>query len=158
MTLAYVAVASIAAISASISAASAIDQGQKARTQANMTADAQKNTAQSVEEQGAQAAADQKLKARKMEATQAATAGAGGVDPVTGTPLKIEGETAQFGELDSLRIINNAQRSAWGYQQQADITEFGGEAKRDASTLSAASTLLGGASNAYFGYKSMGKK
>lgn len=147
----YAGVAASVAGSA-VSAASAIDQGQKARTQANMTADAQKNTAISVENQAAAVASNEKMKARRIEASQVAAAGAGGVSPSTGTPLTVETQTAEFGELNSLQIINNAQRTAWGYNTEANITQFGGEQTQDASYLQAGGSLLGGASSAAFGY------
>jgi len=148
-----------AVTSAAISAGAAIQQGDTARKAANMNADAQKNTAISVENQAAQQSADQKLKAKRIEASQVAAAGAGGVDPATGTPLTMESQTVEFGELDSLRIINNAQRTAWGYQSQANIGQYEGEQQETASRLNAGATLLGGASSAYFGYmNATGKK
>jgi cytoskeletal protein RodZ len=147
----------IAAVGAAVAGASAIQQGQNARTQANMTADAQKNTAVSVENQAAAVASNEKMKARRIEASQVAAAGAGGVSPSTGTPLTIETQTAEFGELNSLQIINNAQRTAWGYNTEANITQFGGEQKQDASYLQAGGSLLGGASSASFGYAGAGK-
>lgn len=134
-----------------LSATASVEQGQSAKAAANANANSERQTAISTENAGAQAAADQKTKARQIAAQGAAAAGAGGVDPTTGTPLTIEGQTAQFGELDSLRIINNASRTAWGYQAQAGITQFQGQQAQTASDLDAGSSLLGGASSAYFG-------
>ena len=137
---------------AGIAGASAIQAGQNASTQAKMTAEAQRDTAKSVENAAAVSATNEKLKAKRIEASQIAAAGAGGVSPSTGTPSTIEAQTAEFGELNSLQIINNAQRTAWGYTTQADITQFGGEQEQGASYLKAGSSLLGGVSNAAFGY------
>jgi len=144
-------IASFAATAASVG--SALQQGQQAKSAADYNAAALRATAISTENVGAQKAADQLMKARRLEASQVAAAGAGGVSPSTGTPLTIEGQTAEMGELDSLRIINNAQRTAWGYQTQANITEMEGEEAQKASYIKAGSTLLGGASSAYYGYK-----
>jgi hypothetical protein len=139
-------------IGAAVSAFSAIMQGQNVNTQAKMTADAERNTAISVENAAAVSATNEQMKAKRIEAAQVTTAGAGGVSPSTGTPLTIESQTEEFGELNSLQIINNAQRTAWGYDTQADITQFGGEQEKDASYLKAGGSLLGGISNASFGY------
>lgn len=139
-------------IGAAVSVFSAIIQGQNVNTQAKMTADAERNTAISVENAAAVSATNEQMKAKRIEAAQVTTAGAGGVSPSTGTPLTIESQTEEFGELNSLQIINNAQRTAWGYDTQADITQFGGEQEKDASYLKAGGSLLGGISNASFGY------
>jgi hypothetical protein len=140
---------------AGVAAAGAIQQGDTASKASKANAAAQQATATSEENVGAQKAADQEMKAKKMIASQRAGAGAGGVDPSTGTPLTMESQTAEFGELDKLRIINNASRQAWGLQTQADITGYQGSQQQQASYLNAGSTLLGGVSNAYFGSQRM---
>ena len=127
-----------AVIGAAVSATSAIEQGQAAKETADKNA--------------AKQAADAKMKARRIAATGIAQAGAGGIDPNTGTPLTLTGQTEAFGELDSLRIINNAQRTAWGYQAQAGIDELQGNQARTAGNMNAGATLLGGTSSAAFGY------
>ena len=151
----YAAIASavIAAAGAGTAGTAAIQQGQTAKKASDINAENQRLTAKSAEDVAAQQSADQKMKAKRIIASQITQAGAGGVDPSTGTPLTMEGQTAEFGELDSLRIINNAQRSAWGLQSQADIGEYEGSQAKSASYLNAGSTLLGGVSNAYFGYQ-----
>lgn len=140
-------------VGAGVSAAGALKQGQDAKAAGEYNAAALRTTAISEENMGAQKSADRIEKARRLEASQVAAAGAGGVSPSTGTPLKIEGQTMEMGELDSLRIINNAQRTAWGYQTEANIKEFEGGEESKASFVKAGSTLLGGGSNAYFGYQ-----
>lgn len=45
--------------------------------------------------------------------------GATGADLSTGNALDIFGDTAQFGTLDALTTVNNAQREAYGYQVQS---------------------------------------
>lgn len=150
MSMAYVGVV-MSVISAAMTATSAIMQGQAQKEQADANAKAQRQMAISKENEAAQISADQKLKARKIAATGMAQAGAGGVDPVTGSPLTLDAQTIQFGELDSLRIINNAQRTAWGYQAQANIDEWGGNQAQTAGYMKAGGAILGGLSSAYFG-------
>ena len=155
MSMAYVAV-SMAVIGAGISATSAIEQGQASKSAADANATAQRQTAISTENAAAIQASDKQLATRKLIATQVTAAGAGGIDPSTGTPLTIEGQTSQMGELDSLRIINNAQRTAWGYQSQASIDEFQGSAAQTGGAMSAGGTLLSSAGSTYFGGKTAG--
>ena len=150
MSMAWVAV-SVAAIGAGISATAAIEQGQAAKSAADANASAQRQTAISAENSAAIQASGKQQATRKLIASQVTAAGAGGIDSSTGTPLTVEGQTAQMGELDSLRIINNAQRTAWGYNTQANIDEFQGNAAQTGGYMSAGGTLLSSAGSAYFG-------
>jgi len=83
-----------------------------------------------------------------MTARQNAVMSAGGVDASTGTPLDLQTETAGIGELDALRIVNNAQRQAAGYQAQAGLERFRGDAARTAGYFGAAGSILGGVGSA----------
>ena len=141
----------VSAIGAATSAYGAVQQGQNAKKAADANAAAQRATAISGENQGAQQAADAQMKAKRTAASGVAAAGAGGIDPNTGTPLTLSGQTAEFGELDSLRIINNASRTAWGYNSQAAIDEFQGKQAQTAGYFKAGATLLSSAGSAYFG-------
>jgi heme exporter protein D len=157
-TATWIAVGTSVAATA-VSATVSYEQGQAQKATADQNAKNQRQAAISQENVGAQQAADKKLQARKIAAAGVAAAGAGGIDPSTGTPLTLSGQTTEFGELDSLRIINNASRTAWGYQAQAGIDEMQGEQAKTAGNMNAGATLLGGASSAYFGYqKSQGGK
>ena len=146
--------AAVAAAGTAVSVASSIQQGKSAKDAADYNAAAQAATAKSIQDKAAQDAADQRLKTQRMVGTQIANAGAGGIDPNTGSPLTVESQTKEWGELDALRIINNAQRSAWGYTTGAGLTEFQGGQQQTAAYGQAGSTLLGGASKAYYGYQS----
>ena len=138
-------------IGTAVSATAAVEQGQTAKKASDANAAAQRATAISTENQGAQQAADATLKARRIAASGVVAAGAGGVDPTTGTALTLSGQTAEFGELDSLRIINNASRTAWGYNAGASIDQFQGAQAQTAGYLKGGSSLLSGAGSAYFG-------
>ena len=152
MCIPLAAVAAIAMIGGgAVSAYSSIQGGIDAKKSANANAAAQRATALSVQNQGSQQAADAVMKAKRTAASGVAAAGAGGVDPNTGTPLTVAGQTAEFGELDSLRIINNASRTAWGYNAQAAIDEFQGKQAQTAGYFKAGSSLLSSAGGAYFG-------
>lgn len=146
--------AGTALVGAGLSAYSAVAQGDATKKAADQNADLQRKTAISTENAAAGVAADRIQKARLLAGSQVASAGAGGVDPVTGTPLTLEAQTMQKGELDSLRIISNAQRTAWGYEAQGNIDEMQGDNAQTAGYMNAGSSLLGGLSKAsqpYFG-------
>lgn len=56
-----------------------------------------------------------------------------GIDVNEGTALDIQAGTREMGELDILKILNNASREAWGYavgvtnaENQANLAEFTG--------------------------------
>ena len=146
----------ISIVGTAVSTTAAIQQGQAQKSAADANANAQRQTAISAENAGAQQAADKLQQARKTAAAGVAAAGAGGIDPNTGTPLTLSGQTTEFGELDSLRIINNASRTAWGYNTQADITSFQGSQAQTGGYLQGGASLLGGASSAYFGAQKAG--
>jgi hypothetical protein len=157
MCLPLPAIAALVAVAGTaVSTTAAIQQGQAQKSAADANANAQRQTAISAENAGAQQAADKLQQARKTAAAGVAAAGAGGIDPNTGTPLTLSGQTAEFGELDSLRIINNAQRTAWGYNTQAGFDQFQGNQAATGGMLQGGATLLGGASSAYYGAQKAG--
>ena len=73
--------------------------------------------------------------------------GAGNIEVNSGTALQTQMDTARIGSIDAQTITQNAQRSAWGYQQQAAM--FGAQSKADVygGLMSGAGSLLGGGSN-----------
>jgi hypothetical protein len=150
-------IAAVAAVAGSaLGAAGTLQQGETAKKVGEANAFNMRIAAKSAGDVGAQKASDRIQKAKELAGSQAAAAGAGGIDPFTGTPLKVQGETTEFGELDALRIVNNASRQAWGLESEADIAAYEGTQEQQASYLSAGSQLLGGASKAYFGAKGGG--
>lgn len=77
---------------------------------------------------------------------QAAGFGASGAEINTGSSLEILGDTAQLGELDALRIRNNAEREAFAFETGAEISRTQGQNARTSSFLSAGGTVLTGGS------------
>lgn len=62
------------------------------------------------------------LKKGAMKSTQRANLAANGVDLGSGSALETLTSTDIMGEIDGSTIINNAVRSAWGYQTQAVVS------------------------------------
>ena len=138
---------------AGLSAYSSYQQGQTAKAAAEYNQEMQVRAAKDATARGAIAAAEHRDKVRRLIGEQAASFGASGVSLASGTPLKIMEETAGLGELDALRILNNAQREAAGYSAQSVLTDYEGKQAKKAGTISAGASLLSGASSAYYGYK-----
>lgn len=153
-TTAAIVAAVATAASAGTAAYSAVAAGENAKETADYNARVAENAARDASERGAIAAAEQRAKARQMMARQNAAMSAGGVDASTGTPLDLQTETAGIGELDALRIVNNAQRQAAGYQAQAGLEQLRGNAARTAGYFGAAGSILGGVGSVgYYGSK-----
>ncbi len=79
-----------------------------------------------------------------------------GADLSTGNALDIFGDTAQFGALDSLTTVNNAQREAYGYQVQAANYKAEASSARKQGNVGAATTLLTAPLKAYGAYQMFG--
>ena len=149
-----------AAAGAGTAAYSAVAAGENAKETADYNAKVAENAAKDAQQRGAIAAAEQRQKTRQMIARQDAAFSAGGLDASTGTPLDIQTETAGMGELDALRIIDNAQRQAAGLKTEAELSVFRGNAAQTAGYFGAAGSILGGLGTAstniapFFGSKS----
>lgn len=91
---------------------------------------------------------------------------ASGIDVGSGTASDVRQSVADLGRLDTLTIINNAQRSAAGYKAQASNFEsdarlyrMTGDNAETAGQYGIASSLIGGASSfsdKWMGYRRSG--
>lgn len=149
--------AAAAVASAGVSAYTAYSSGQAQKQAAEYNAEMQRRAAQDALQSGAMRAAAHRDKVRMLEAQQIAGSAAAGVNPFSGSSLDVIKETAGMGELDALRIVNNAQRQAYGLNAQAELDLFQGANAGRAGSLSAGASLLSGASNAFFGYQAASK-
>lgn len=155
MSMAYVAVA-VSVISIGLTAYSQYAAADNAKDIADYNKKAADNNALDAAQRGSIAAAEHRQKVRQMIATQNAAYSSAGVDSSTGTALQVQTDTAGFGELDALRILNNAQRSAAGYKAQGELEQWKGNAAFTNGMFDMAGTALGGASKAYYGGKTTG--
>lgn len=93
---------------------------------------------------------------RQQLGTQAATMAASGGDLSSGSSLDIFGDTAQFGQLDALTTVNNAQREAYGLQVQSANYKNQAKSARAQGNAGAMTTLLTAPINAYGAYSALG--
>lgn len=83
---------------------------------------------------------------RKILSSQRAQYGSRGID-ITGTPLLVQLDTAERGELDALAIRYGGDVEAALTRSQANLVKMGGRNRRVASYYGAGRTLLSGASS-----------
>lgn len=102
-----------------LSAYNQYETGKYSAAVAEQNADVAEAQAQDSINRGNARAEEVRRRSRQAAGTQAATMGATGADLSTGNALDIFGDTAQFGTLDALTTVNNAQREAYGYQVQS---------------------------------------
>ena len=126
---------------------------EQARSQASLYAYNAKMAEYNAQEQANQLenqAFQQSLKAKKILGSQTAAYGKAGVQ-MEGTPLDIQEESAAQAEFDQLAFGHEKDMALWRGKQAsymnnmgAQISMAGGEAKRDALSWGAGTTLLTG--------------
>ena len=149
----------IGAAMVAMSAMQAYSQNKQAKYQsavANQNADLAEAQADDSINRGNAQAAQVRNRNRQAAGTQAATMGATGADMSTGNALDIFGDTAQYGELDALTTVNNAQREAYGYQVQATNARAQASAAESAGRNAVTMTLLTAPLKAYGAYQMAG--
>ncbi|AYC20062.1 hypothetical protein DZA65_03187 [Dickeya dianthicola] len=131
-------------------------QGKYASAVAEQNADIAEGQAQDAINRGNIAADQRRREMRQRAGTASATMGATGADLSTGSALDVFGDNAQFGELDALTTVNNAQREAYGYQVQAMNATAQGNAARSQANSAVTQTLLTAPIKAYGAYQMLG--
>lgn len=149
-----------------VMAVSTIATGYMAKQQAEQQADYQEgvgeynarveeNEAQKVANKGVQEENIHREKVARLAATQKAQFAARGVDVSSGSPLDIQQETIEFGNIDALRIRESFQEQSASLMTQSGLTRHESKAqagftrqkgknKFTGSLLSAASTSFAG--------------
>lgn len=132
-------------IGTTVLAGGQIAQGQAARKAGDANARIQTIMAEDALERGRAREASKRRETAARKGRQAAVFGASGAEINTGSSLEILADTAQFGELDALRIRNNAEKEAFGLMAGAAISRTQGKNAQTSSFLNAAGTLITGA-------------
>lgn len=148
MSMAYVAVA-VSVVTAAVGATSSYIQGENAEEVADYNAKVEENKAKQAANIGADEAAAQRARARKIMSAQAEGGAMSGVDLDYGTPLGLLVETAGVGEKEAQTVMTNAQRQAWGHKAQSELDKFEGKQAKQASYLNMAGSVLSSASSSY---------
>lgn len=128
-------------------------QGKYAKAVANQNADIAEAQAEDAVNRGNIAADQRRREMRQRQGTQAATMGATGAYLGSGNALDIFADTAQFGTLDALTTVNNAQREAYGYQVQGMNATAQGNAAQSQARAAVTQTILTAPLKAYGAYQ-----
>jgi hypothetical protein len=139
-----------------MSAMQAYSQNQQAKYQsavADQNADIAQQQAQDSINRGNAEADQRRREMRQRQGTQAATMAATGAELGSGSSLDIFGDTAQFGALDALTTVNNAQREAYGFRVQGANYQSQANSARSAGSAGLTQTLLTAPLKAYGAYQ-----
>ena len=153
--MAYVAVA-VSVISMAATAYTTYAQAENAQEMGEYNKKVAENNALAAQQQGAVQASEHRQKVRQMLATQNAAYAASGVDPGTGSAGKVMDDTAGFGELDILRILNNAANSGAGMRQQGELEKWKGDAAFSTGMFKMVGDAAEGGAKTYYGGKKAG--
>lgn len=149
----------LVAVTVASAAMQAQSQRQQAKYQsavADQNADIAEAQAQDAVNRGNIAADQHRRDMRQRQGTQAATMGATGAELSSGNALDIFADTAQFGTLDALTTVNNAQREAYGYQVQGANSQAQGALARAEGNANSMNTLLTTPLKAFGAYQMAG--
>ena len=120
-----------------------VQQGQASKAAGKANARVQSIMAADAIARGEADEASQRRRTAAFKGRQAAAFGASGAEINTGSALEILADTAQFGELDALRIRSNAEREAFGFLSGAAISRAAGENAATSANLAGFGTVLG---------------
>jgi hypothetical protein len=150
-------VATVAGTAVSVYGAMQTAQAQSAANAAKAQQDRNnailaENAANDAKARGDVAAQQKAAQTNQLIGQQRAALAANGVDPNQGTAVDLQSDAAGNGELDQLTIHANAAREAAGYNaqganysSQAAVDEASSQNALSAGSLSAVSTIIGGA-------------
>lgn len=94
--------------------------------------------AQMEKSRGEQLAQQKEMQTGQQQGAVKAAAGASGIDPGSGSALRLDDDTLAMGRLDAATIRYNAGKAAYGYQVQG--TSYGSQANLDRMSADNASS------------------
>ena len=128
-----------------IAAGGAVAQGVAANNAGKANARVQEIMAADAIKRGNADEASQRRITKSALGKQRARFAASGAEANTGSAAEIQADTAEFGELDALRIRNNAEREAFALEAGAAISRSSGKNALLSGVLKAGGSLIGGA-------------
>lgn len=146
----------LVAVTVASTAASMYSQNQQAKytsAVAEQNADVAEAQAQDSINRGNAEAEQRRREMRQRQGTQSANMAATGAELGSGSSLDIFGDTSQFGTLDALTTVNNAQREAYGLQVQGGNYQSQANAANRAGRVGMTNTLLTAPLQAYGAYQ-----
>lgn len=139
--------------SAAISAVGALSSSRTAASEANANAQIASNNATLARQRGNAAEELTRRRTARALSEQRAAVAQSGFDPSSGSALALQTESAANAELDALTARYEGNLRALSFEQEANNMKARARAARSQGYVSAAGSLLQGASSAY-GYQS----
>jgi hypothetical protein len=120
-----------------------IKAGKYQRALAYQQANVMDTEADYVTYSGDVAANKQRIGVRRLIGDQRASAGAQGIAIDEGSIADIQADTAKFGEMDALTILQDAAVNAWSLRTQGNLTRAQGDNAAKTGRQQAFATILG---------------
>lgn len=136
----------LAAASAVVTAAGAIQQGEASRKMANYQAAIAENNAVAARQEAEFQERQHREKARQILSAQRARAAKGGVLTEEGSPLLFNVDTSEGSEIDALNIRRRGEMQATDLRSRAALSRYEGRVAQRSAYFKAGSTLLDGMS------------
>lgn len=142
----------LSAVGGVIGAVGSIQQGNAAAKAAEYNAQAQRQQAVMAQDQGAAQVANEVRKNRQMVASSQAAGLENGLE-LTGTTQGVINQARDTGTLNALLAAYDGSVKATGYRNNATLDLAQAKASQTAGYIGAASSALGGVSDAYRTYQ-----
>jgi hypothetical protein len=129
--------------SGAMQAKASADQASYDQGVAEYNAAVDRNTAQDVRNQATIVENEERQRAQQLRSKQRAVAASRGVDVDFGTPFDLQQDTEMIGEINALRIRDNAEDRAQALETQAGMSISAGDAAVQQARLRGLSTTVG---------------
>lgn len=136
----------LAAASAVVTAAGAIQQGEASRKMANYQAAVAENNAIAARQEAEFQERQHREKARQILSAQRARAAKGGVLTEEGSPLLFNVDTSEGSEIDALNIRRRGEMQATDLRSRVALSRYEDRVAQRSANFKAGSTLLNGMS------------
>lgn len=126
-------------------------QGNYQNEMAGINAKYAELQAESAITRGNKQATDMKRETKKIISSQRVALAAQGISIEDGSALQVQEDTAMIGEIEAMKIKNNAWMEAFGYKMEAQNLRTAGALAKRAGNNAAATTIATGGWNAVSG-------
>jgi hypothetical protein len=131
-----------------VSAYGQMQQGYAAKSAAEFNANIAKKNAELVRKQAAEEERKLRYQAKKHFGDMRASMGASGIQ-LDGSALDVLQESVSLAQQDALAVRHQGELKAWGFEQEARLQKYQGEAAVQGAQFGAAASILSGTGQAY---------
>jgi hypothetical protein len=139
----------MAVISAAVSAVGMKQAAVAQEKSSEYNADINKKNAEAANQQGMFDAEQTRIRNKRLLSAQQAAYSASGVDPNAGSATDVKQDSTIEGEMDALVALYTGKSSANAFNNRSGLNQMQAGYARTSGNIGAASSLLGGAGQAY---------